>query len=67
MAERIKELRERRSYGQAELARLAGISPNALWRIESGMHEPRPVTVRKIAEALGVDVEILTGKGAGDA
>ncbi len=61
MAERIKELRERRSYGQAELARAAGISPNALWRIESGMHAPRPVTVRKIAEALGVDVEVLTG------
>ncbi len=51
---RIKAARERAVYGQAELARAAGITPNALWQIEKGLRDPRPATIRKLAEALGV-------------
>lgn len=61
IGERIKRVRERKSWGQAELARQAGISPNTLYRIEKGTHPPRPVTVRKLAQALGVEPAELVG------
>lgn len=61
MGKRIRETRERRSWGQAELARAAGIRANTLWKIEHGQERPRPSTVRRIAEVLGVDVALLLG------
>jgi len=61
VGQRIREWRARRSYGQSELARAIGISPNALWRIERGQHQPRPAHLRKIAEVLGVSIEELRG------
>jgi transcriptional regulator with XRE-family HTH domain len=56
---RIKAARERAVYGQAELARAAGITPNGLWQIEKGLREPRPATIRKIAQALGIEPSSL--------
>jgi transcriptional regulator with XRE-family HTH domain len=56
---RIKAARERKVWGQAELARAVGITPKSLYRIENGMQAPRPATIRKIAEALNVDPEEL--------
>lgn len=58
---RIKHWRERKVLGQAELAAKAGISVTGLSRIELGQRKPRPSTVRKIAEALGVDAAMLMG------
>jgi transcriptional regulator with XRE-family HTH domain len=60
---RIKAARERAVYGQAELAREAGITPNALWQIEKGLRDPRPATIRKLAAALGIDPGELTHPG----
>lgn len=59
VGENIRQWRELRSYGQAELARQAGVSANTLNRIEAGENTPRPATVRKIAEILKVDPAIL--------
>jgi len=61
---RIKAAREQAVYGQAELARAAGITPNALWQIEKGLREPRPATVRKLASALGVEPRDLIANRA---
>ncbi len=61
VGENIRRWREMRSYGQAELAREAGVSANTLYRIENGMNRPRPATVRKIAEVLHVDPAVLWG------
>jgi transcriptional regulator with XRE-family HTH domain len=61
VGDRIKAARERKVWGQAELARAVGITPNSLYRIENGMHAPRPATIRKIAEVLGVDPAELAG------
>lgn len=61
MGERIRSARERKSWGQAELARAVGIVPNTLWKIEQGKHNPRPATLRKIAEVLSVELSELTG------
>ncbi|MGI8826206.1 MAG: helix-turn-helix domain-containing protein [Chloroflexota bacterium] len=59
--ERIKQARERAVWGQAELARAAGVSVPGLWQIEHGRNRPRPATIRKIAVALGVPPAELVG------
>ena len=66
VGQNIRRLRERRAYGQGELAGLVGISQNGLWRIEAERVTPKGKTLRKIAEVLGVDVEVLNGKGEND-
>lgn len=48
----VKKLRERKMISKAELARLAGVSPVTIDRIESGM-PCRMETKRKIILALG--------------
>jgi len=60
VGQRIRAARERKAYGQAEVARGVGITPTSLWAIEAGRHAPRPATLRKIAQFLGVPVEDLT-------
>jgi predicted transcriptional regulator len=49
---RVRDARERRLVGQSELAREAGITQSALWHIEKGDRNPRPSTIRRLAEAL---------------
>ena len=49
----VKKLREEKMLSKAELARLAGISPLTLDRIEKGM-ACRMATKRKILLALGL-------------
>lgn len=52
MKNNVKKLREARLMSKAELARLAGISPVTIDRIEAGK-ECRLETMRKILLALG--------------
>lgn len=59
IGDRIRQVREREVWGQAELARAAGISVTGLWQIEHGHRHPRPSTVRKIATALGLSARDL--------
>jgi transcriptional regulator with XRE-family HTH domain len=61
VGQNIRALRERRGYGQAELARLVGMPTNTLWRIEKFDRKPRPPTLRKIAELLGTTPAALQG------
>jgi DNA-binding XRE family transcriptional regulator len=52
---RVKKIREDRMLSKAELARLAGISPLTIDRIEKG--KPcRMATKRKILLALGLEI-----------
>ncbi|HEX9146300.1 MAG TPA: helix-turn-helix transcriptional regulator, partial [Saprospiraceae bacterium] len=51
----VKKMREERMLSKSELARLAGISPLTLDRIERGM-ECRMATKRKILLALGLKI-----------
>jgi transcriptional regulator with XRE-family HTH domain len=55
IGERLRRLRERRALRQEDLAALAGIGKNTVNRIEKNRTEPHMTTVRKLAEALGVD------------
>ena len=53
--EKLKTLREARFLSHRELAERAGVSPTTVLNLEAGKAEPQRRTVRKLAQALGVD------------
>jgi transcriptional regulator with XRE-family HTH domain len=57
--ERLKELRRERVLSLRELEERSGVSYNTIWRIDDGRQGAHPRTVRKLAEALGVDPKEL--------
>ncbi|MCA1740166.1 MAG: helix-turn-helix domain-containing protein [Actinobacteria bacterium] len=63
---RLKDLRIRRALTQEELAAKADIGKNTVNRIERNLNEPHMSTLRKLAQALGVEPhELLEGDGKG--
>jgi transcriptional regulator with XRE-family HTH domain len=62
IGEKLKDLRIRRALTQEELAAAAGIGKNTVNRLELNLTEPRPPTLRKLAQALEVDpAELVEG------
>jgi transcriptional regulator with XRE-family HTH domain len=59
--EKLNRLRRGRGLTQAELSEKSGVAQSTIAHIESGKHErPHPGTLRKLAEALGIEtVELL--------
>ena len=51
-----KEIRRRKGWSQKDLAEESGVGQDTISGIESGRHEPRPSTLRKLADALDVEV-----------
>ena len=51
----LRELRLRRLWNQRELAQRAGVAYGTVVSAETGRRQPRLVTMRKIAAALGVE------------
>lgn len=60
---KLKELRERRALSQRDLAALSGVTHQTIWRLEGGQNQALPRTIRRLAEALGVEPTELMGKG----
>jgi transcriptional regulator with XRE-family HTH domain len=56
---RLKEERQFRGWSQRDLARETGVNTDTISGIETGQHEPRPSTLRKLAEGLGIEVRDL--------
>jgi transcriptional regulator with XRE-family HTH domain len=54
VGEKLKRLRTLNALSQAELAEAAGLTTAAVARIERDEAEPRPSTLRKLANALNV-------------
>jgi transcriptional regulator with XRE-family HTH domain len=54
--ETLKEFRRQKGLSQKDLADISGVGQDTISGIESGRHEPRPSTLRKLAEALDVEV-----------
>jgi DNA-binding XRE family transcriptional regulator len=50
----LREFRRSRGLTQRELAKLAEIAPGTVFRLENGLRGAYPVTVRKLAAALGI-------------
>src|SRR4051794_25350919 len=62
LAKRIRDCRYIKGWGPDELASRASISRTALYQIESGKTElPRAATLRRLARALDVSMEVLLG------
>ena len=61
--ERLQELRRQRVLSLRELEERSGISYNTIWRIEAGRQGAQPRTIRKLAEALGVEPYELIKEG----
>ncbi len=52
---KLRSLREGKFLSHRELAKNAGVSPTTVLNLEVGKVEAQRRTVRKLAEALGVD------------
>ncbi len=57
--EKLKELRRLRAFSQQELADASGVGRNTISRIERGDTGAHGRTLRRLAEALRVDVAEL--------
>jgi predicted transcriptional regulator len=53
--EKLTRLREDEVLSQRDLAKMAGLAQGTVWRLENGFSEAHPSTIRKLAEALGVE------------
>jgi transcriptional regulator with XRE-family HTH domain len=56
---RLRHLRRLRALTLRELGKEASVSYATIWRIENGHSDVRPSTIRKLAQALGVDTAEL--------
>jgi transcriptional regulator with XRE-family HTH domain len=59
IGDRVKEERLRNGWSQKDLARESRTNVDTISGIETGQHEPRPSTLRKLARALNTDVRDL--------
>jgi transcriptional regulator with XRE-family HTH domain len=55
IGKRLRDLRKRALMSQRELAKRSGVGVTTIVRIERNQVEPHGSTIRKLAEALGVD------------
>jgi DNA-binding XRE family transcriptional regulator len=63
LSEELLRLRKESFLSQRDLAQKAGVSPTTIMHLETGESvDPRLSTVRKIAEALGVDPNSLVDR-----
>lgn len=58
IGKKIKERREVLGITQPDLAEMAGISKNTLYKIESGQANPTLKVLNKIAEIIGFDISM---------
>ncbi len=59
----LRQIRETQGLSQRALAKAAGITQAALFRLESGETDPRLSTLRALAKGLGVTVAEIIGEG----
>lgn len=61
---RLRELRKRKVLTLRELEEVSGVSYNTVWRLENGLSQARPSTIRSLAAALGVEPgELIASEG----
>jgi len=60
---RLKRIRKERLLTQHELSRMTGVAQDTISQLETGKREARPLTIRKLAEALSVEPhELMKGE-----
>lgn len=60
--EKLKAARKAKVYSLQDLARYSGVHRQTIYNLEAGRRKPHPATVRKLADALGVDPLDLMGE-----
>lgn len=56
---RVEELRRRKGWNQAELARRVGVTQVSIWKFENGKANPNLETLVKLARALECSLDDL--------
>jgi transcriptional regulator with XRE-family HTH domain len=64
---RLKPVREDQGWSQRDLAAKSGVAQNTISQLERGERKAMPSTVRKLADALGVDPPVLMAESRVDA
>jgi predicted transcriptional regulator len=59
--ERLRRIRQERALSLRDLGDRSGVSFDSIHKLETGRRQAQPRTVRKLAEALGVEAEELVG------
>jgi transcriptional regulator with XRE-family HTH domain len=63
---RLRGLRRVRALSQRDLSRMTGIAFDTISRLETGKQRAQPRTIRKLADALGVEPrELMKGEDDG--
>jgi transcriptional regulator with XRE-family HTH domain len=61
--EKLRRLRQERALSQRALARASGVGLDTVNKVETGVREALPTTLRKLANALGVEPgELMKGE-----
>ena len=60
---RLRELRQERALSLRELGDRTGVAFDTIHKLELGIREAQPRTIRKLAEALGVEPKELMKGG----
>ena len=63
---RLRKLRAEKGMSQKDVADAVGMTQAAISQLESGRRVATPKTVKRLAEALGVDIEELAGEDEGE-
>ena len=63
IGDRLRDLRKRALLTQEQLAERSGVAISTVIRIERNQVEPQGLTIRKLAEALGVEPQELVKGG----
>jgi transcriptional regulator with XRE-family HTH domain len=64
--ERLRRLRRERALSQRALALASGVGLDTVNKVETGVRDALPTTLRKLADALGVEPrELMKGEGDG--
>jgi transcriptional regulator with XRE-family HTH domain len=63
---RLRRIRRERALSQRDLTRMTGIAFDTISRLETGKQRAQPRTIRKLADALGVEPkELMKGEDGG--
>jgi transcriptional regulator with XRE-family HTH domain len=63
---RIRDARQAAGMSQRQLSALSGIAQQTITRLETGLIRPKLDTVEKLAQALGMPLNVLMGIEAQD-
>ena len=58
----MKDFREKYGFSRAQMAKLLGIKPQSVWKIETGHSIPKPTTVDKFCQVVCIPLAYLISK-----